>query len=120
MAISSLAWRRRSDSHSCFLGLEEVVMAERHVPSFDPCPPEEERTDCPLYPGCFEDYDHIYGPARQYRTSLERQFRSDPGNIVIRCRNKHNLRHATEDFPPKPTATEMQRFIGALGIGDLE
>lgn len=77
---------------------------------FDPCVSQE---DCPLAPNCFEDIDHTYGPANIYKTSLEREFRRQ--HITIRCRNKHNERHATEPFPEKPDRETMLRALGGLG-----
>jgi hypothetical protein len=81
---------------------------------YDPCP--DDRTDCPLYPNCKEDRDHVYWPATDYRTSLEREFRSLPENIVLRCIYKHRLRHIEEAPPEKPSREEMLKAIGRLGI----
>lgn len=77
-----------------------------HIPC-DPTIPCKYRTKGQ----CFEDIDHIYGPRDEYRTKLERAFRNHVLNKILRCRQDHENRHATEPFPQKPTVKEMRAFL---------
>lgn len=69
------------------------------------------RPDCKYYPNCFADVDHIYYPKSEYKKGTERTFRELPINKRLLCRALHELRHATETPPPKPSLNTMIEAI---------
>lgn len=77
--------------------------------------PEPERPGCPYSPYCYSDQHHLYFPARDYRTPLEKRFRELPDNKEQLCRFLHDLAHF-EEAPEKPTREEMHRFIAGMAI----
>lgn len=70
--------------------------------------------DCKYFPGCHGDIHHKWFPRKDYRTSLEKQFRQDSRNKVLSCRRLHDEEHAGNP-PPKPDREFMLRFLGGLG-----
>lgn len=76
------------------------------------CEPNEE---CKYFPDCFESTHHLFYPERDYRTPLERLFRSLDENKVELCRSKHDQLHAEQDPPLRPTREEMlQALSGSM------
>lgn len=65
--------------------------------------------DCPFYGNCFEDTHHLYYPKSDYRTKVERTFRSI--HKVEMCRWAHVELHATQEPPEKPEYEEMVESI---------
>ena len=66
--------------------------------------------DCPLFnseEGCREDQHHIYYPASEYTTPLEKRFRNFSGNVITICRRYHNDLHATQEPLHKPSREYM-------------
>lgn len=80
------------------------------------CTPEQ-KADCPIRKH-FSDTHHIYYPASNYRTLVEKEFRELPENKVQLCRNEHNERHATEEIPVKPSRDEMLQAISGLVLNN--
>lgn len=90
------------------------------------CPVPQE--DCPYFnmkprkvlkqqgetTGCYSDTDHIYHPARNYRTPLEQEFRELPENKRQMCRWLHDLRHLEEKAPAKPDAVFMVQALSKV------
>lgn len=69
---------------------------------------------CPVFGqegACYEDIHHKYWPRRDYRTQVERQFRSLDINKVKICRAMHNEIHASRRKSDKPPREGMLRAI---------
>ena len=78
-----------------------------------PCTPEQ-RANCPVLEAegdCYEDVHHEYWPKSQYRTKIEREFRSLDENKILACRALHNEIHARRRASEKPSRNEMLRII---------
>lgn len=75
------------------------------------CTPEQ-IAECPLYVH-FTDTHHLYHPASNYRTKIEKKYRELPSHKVQLCRNEHNEIHATQEAPTKPDRNEMLRAIAS-------
>lgn len=75
-----------------------------------PCEPNPR---CKFYKrdGCYQNLHHLFYPRRNYTTSLEKQFRADPRNILRMCRREHEQLHYRENPPEKPSIQEMQVFV---------
>lgn len=76
-----------------------------------PCTPNPE---CKYAGRCFEDIDHIYWPAKDYTTPVEKEFRELPENKQLICRVLHEQRHATEQPPLKPDRETMLLAINGI------
>ena len=76
-----------------------------------PCNPSP---SCKYAGRCYEDIDHIYWPADDYRTPIEKEFRQLEENKRRICRVLHELRHATEAPPEKPSRDEMLLAINGI------
>ena len=66
--------------------------------------------NCPVFElegECYEDRHHVYWPASQYGTRVERQFRQLDENKVLICRWIHNTIHGVALPPQKPTRNKM-------------
>lgn len=73
-----------------------------------------ENPECKYYEqGCHASTHHLYYPRRNYRNSLERQFRELPENKVQLCRSEHDELHLNEDPPDKPSRAVM---LGAIAL----
>lgn len=66
--------------------------------------------------GCFSDVHHLYYPAGQYKTKVEKEFRELPTHKTQICRQSHDERHATETPPTKPSRDEMLRAIASYSL----
>lgn len=78
-----------------------------------PCPPEI-KNQCPIFDlegECYEDRHHLYWPASEYSSRIEKQFRQLDSNKITICRWLHNTVHLVTLPPEKPTRNEMQRRI---------
>lgn len=74
------------------------------------CP--EPQPECKYFTtGCFADIDHVYFPACDYTTPVEKRFRQLPVNKRVLCRMLHEARHATESPPLKPSREFMLGVI---------
>lgn len=60
---------------------------------------------------CKMDTHHEYWPKRDYRTQVEREFRSLPENQVELCRAEHDTLHETTLPPIKPNRDFMLSAI---------
>lgn len=74
-----------------------------------PCEPNDA---CKYAPHCFTSIHHLYWPARDYTTPLERLYRSLDENKIEMCREVHDRLHALEQPPEKPTREEMLHELG--------
>ena len=73
------------------------------------CNPSER---CPYYEtGGRMDTHHLWHPRKDYKTRVEKQFRSLPFNLVEMCRCEHEELHATQLPPPKPPIGFMRSEI---------
>lgn len=54
---------------------------------------------------------HLFWPGRDYKTELEKAFRTDPRNILQICECAEKELHATMEPPAKPTVQEMVMFL---------
>lgn len=71
-----------------------------------------EANDCPNYQeGCYTDKHHLYYPRAEYKTPLEKRFRSLGVNIVRLCRQDHDELHTTQTPPEKPSIEHMRSMI---------
>lgn len=76
------------------------------------CPQENEQ--CRYYDsalGCYASIHHLYWPRRDYKTSVEKEFRNLPQNKELMCRQEHDELHVTEQTPHKPKREEMLAAI---------
>lgn len=90
------------------------MRGECENPNKEGCPIAE------LKGGCFSDTDHIYWPASDYTSTLERTFRELPENKQQLCRWEHVERHATEEPPIKPSQEVMNHAVEqAHAIGEI-
>lgn len=69
------------------------------------CPSEE----CKFYPHCYRDRHHEAYPRADYKTKLEKDYRSR--TVVFICRALHEEIHATQLPPPKPSIEEMREVL---------
>lgn len=67
-------------------------------------------------PLCKEDTHHVYFPASDYKTWVEKTFRNLPDNKMTVCRAVHNAIHRLESPPPKPSRDEMLRAISSVAV----
>lgn len=74
---------------------------------FRPCP--NPLRGCPETPP-FEDSHHIYWPACDYNSALERKFRNLPDHVTRICRCLHNLEHLKKP-PVKPHKDDMRKAV---------
>jgi len=54
---------------------------------------------------------HLWFPAKNYKSKLERKFRALPCNIVLLDLDVHLLLHKHQTPPTKPSAEEMTEVI---------
>lgn len=54
---------------------------------------------------------HLYWPARDYTSRVDKTFRNLPCNIVVMDEMAHHLFHVCSDPPWKPTRGEMLAAI---------
>jgi hypothetical protein len=69
---------------------------------------------CPVYQQegeCYEDRHHLYYPANEYKTPIEKRFRRLGVNVVEMCRALHNVEHAVWIRTPKPSRDFMAQTI---------
>lgn len=81
-----------------------------------PCVSE---TSCPYTlrnQGCHEIKAHLFYPAADYQTPVERVFRNLPENVETRCRRFEEESHGRETPPPKPSREEMLARIVMSGV----
>lgn len=87
------------------------------------------REDCPFFNmkpkrslkkqttnGCHSDDHHLYYPARDYTTPLEKEFRQLPENRQQTCRWEHELIHLEDPAPRKPKAEQMIQALSQIAI----
>jgi hypothetical protein len=67
--------------------------------------------ECKYYPSCHESVHHLYFPRYEYKTELEKTFRSLAVNTMRLCRQRHDELHATEEPPEKPSEYEMATTV---------
>lgn len=79
--------------------------------------------DCPSRPdckyfntelGCHTDRHHIWNPASEYKTRIEKKFRALPFNVIELCRVEHETLHLAPP-PPKPPRSFMLSEIERNG-----
>lgn len=66
--------------------------------------------------GCHVVSHHIFWPASEYTTPLEREFRDLPSNRVPMCKGKETELHDNGEHPPKPTSQVMQFCIDLYNL----
>ncbi len=70
--------------------------------------------DCPRrlsQLGCRIILHHLFWPASEYTTPLEKKFRELKINLVPMCEYEEIILHQTTEPPPKPTETLMQYVV---------
>lgn len=70
------------------------------------CPNQNQ--DCKYFPDCFADTHHDWYPRTEYRTHLEKQFRSS--FVRLLCRAEHDIIHAN-GIPVKPSPEIMTEML---------
>lgn len=77
-----------------------------------------ENPDCKYFERgmCRTDTHHLFYPANQYQDPIERAFRNLPENKVLTCREEHEIIHATQEEPVKPSIEVMEHAIIASGV----
>lgn len=65
-----------------------------------PCEPN---AACKNWPHCYSDVHHLYYPACDYKTRLEKEFRDLEVNKIAICRAIHDEIHAEDTPPDKPS-----------------
>lgn len=91
--------------------------------SREACPrPKDERAGCPWKDrkgGCYSDNHHLYWPASDYKTPLEKKFRWLPENQEQTCRWEHDEAH--HELPPeKPSIQEMRSALARVALERVE
>jgi len=80
--------------------------------------PNPNRAGCPWKErkgGCFADNHHLFWPASDYKTPLEKRFRWLPENQEQTCRMEHDEAH--HELPPeKPSIEQMRQAIARSAI----
>lgn len=64
--------------------------------------------------GCRQNIHHIYWPAADYKTDIEKEFRELPENKVALCMQEHDEIHRTELPPEKPDRETMLLAINGI------
>lgn len=82
--------------------------------SYEACPNTNEA--CKYYPECYADEHHLVWPKKNYKSPIEREYRSLPEHRVTICRAEHDEIHATERPPRKPSRNEMLQAIAATAL----
>ncbi len=85
--------------------------------SYEACPNANET--CKYAPGCYADEHHLYWPKKNYKSPVEREFRSLPEHRAMVCRAEHDEIHATEGIPKKPSRDQMLQAIAAHMIQEV-
>lgn len=80
--------------------------------------PRANAPDCPYRSqvGCESNKHHQYWPRRDYKTSLEKEFRELPENKEQICKWLHQLIHENSEPPEKPNVQDMIRAIAQSAI----
>ena len=89
--------------------------------STNPCSNRNE--GCPLFAtkrGCFEDIHHTFHPANSYSQGLAKAYRELPENKQQMCRAEHNLLHATQPIPERPSRETMIAALARQLTKDFE
>jgi hypothetical protein len=75
-----------------------------------PCEPNP---NCKFYKSgsCYKNRHHLYYPRSDYRTPLEKQFRSASEHIVTLCRSQHEQLHLKTKPPEKPSPDTMREVL---------
>lgn len=69
---------------------------------------------CPVYlqeGECYQDVHHLWYPANEYKTKIEKTFRRLGSQTVQMCRYLHNTEHAIWIRTKKPTVSFMREAI---------
>lgn len=88
-------------------------MAAERITEDVPCPIANTPA-CPVYGQegeCYEDTHHLWYPASEYKTKVEKQFRRLGSQTIEICRNLHNIEHVVWIRTPKPDREFMLRAI---------
>ena len=84
-----------------------------------PCPTTNGTPECPYSErekGCHEVDAHLFYPAYEYKTDIERVFRNLPENRELRCRRFEEISHRVETPPEKPPREHMVERIAVSGV----
>ena len=64
--------------------------------------------------GCRMNIHHLYYPASDYKTPVQKEFRELPENKEALCMLEHDMRHKTEQPPDMPSRDEMLLAINGI------